>query len=396
MLSISNRRGGARKGRWIIMIVAVAGLTRAAHAQENSGGDVPSYNTIRTPASPAFVLLGLEPSSVERPNTPADLALTVLNSTAALTSLPKNFALEVSPFWLVSHPEITWQNDADRRDPITSIVRTTTVSVATAQIGTTALPVTGLSAGLRTSIFSGELSDSTRAKLRAAEANLGGQSGIFNSFLATKRGPADSTLKAAIRAANGDQTKIAAAVSAHEAAISSLGAAVLADPAYQAAIAKEQEKLGDLSVDREGFFLDLALASAWQYPDDQLDSGSLLRWGVWLTPSWNQESFSAIAVLRYTGDGVHAANDEIDLGGRLLYSAASFAISGEYVHRSQPNASGAAAKYRLAGVFDYEMKKGIWVSATFGRDYGAPLGGATLLARLGLSLNVASSRSGGM
>lgn len=85
----------------------------------------------------------------------------------------------------------------------------------------------------------------------------------------------------------------------------------------------------------------------------------------------------------------------MDLGARLLYSAASFAISGEYVNRSRPNASGAVARYRLAGIFDYEMKKGIWVSATFGRDYGAPSGGATLLARLGLSLNVSSSRSVG-
>jgi hypothetical protein len=393
MSSISNRPGRTGRSRWIIACVAAAALACSAHAQESSGGDVPSYNTIRTPASPAFVLLGLEPSSVERPNTPADLALSVLNATGALTSLPQNFALEAAPFWLVSHPEITWRNDAGYRDPLTSIARTATISVATAQIGTTALPVTGLSAGLRASIFSGELSDSTRARLRAAEANLGAQSGIFNSFLATKRAPADSALQAAIRAANGDRQKIDAAVAAHEAAISSLGAAVLADPAYQAAIAKEQEKLGDLKVDREGFFLDLALGSSWRYPNNQLDSGSALRWGVWLTPSWNSESFSAIAVIRYTGDGIHAVNDEMDLGGRLLYSASSFAISGEYVNRSYPGASGVSSKYRLASVLDYEMKKGIWVSATFGRDYGAPTGGASLLARLGLSLNVATSRT---
>ena len=82
MSSIRNRLGASR---WIVALAA-ATLCVTAHAQENSGGDVPAYNTIRTPASPAFVLLGMEPSSVERPNTPADLALTVLNSTAALTS----------------------------------------------------------------------------------------------------------------------------------------------------------------------------------------------------------------------------------------------------------------------------------------------------------------------
>jgi hypothetical protein len=392
MSSIRNRPCQTGTSRWIIASVAAVALACSAHAQEHSEGNVPSYNTIRTPASPAFVLLGLEPSSVERPNTPADLALTVLNATSALTSLPQNFALEAAPFWLVSHPAITWRSDTGYRDPLTSMARTATISVATAQIGTTAVPVTGLSVGLRASIFSGELSDSTRARLRAAEVNLGAQSDIFNSILATKQAPVDSALWAAIRAANGDNQKIDAAVAVHKAAISSLGTAVLADPAYQAAIAKEQEKLGDLKVDREGFFLDLALGSSWQYPGNQLDSDSALRWGVWLTPSWNSESFSAIAVLRYTGDGIHAVNDEIDIGGRLLYSVSSFAISGEYVNRAYPRASGAASKYRLAGVFDYEMKKGIWVSATFGRDYGTPTGGAGLLARLGLSLNVATSR----
>src|SRR5206468_3577701 len=97
--------------------------------------DAPAaYNQLRTPTSPAFVVLGVTPTAVERPNTPADIAFSILNSSGALTSLPKDVAIEFSPYWLFGHPKLEWRNDV-KRGLGTSLARTATLSFATAELG---------------------------------------------------------------------------------------------------------------------------------------------------------------------------------------------------------------------------------------------------------------------
>ncbi len=70
--------------RSLILLGAAAPL---AAQSENAG---PAFNGLRTPVSPAFLLLGVAPTVVERPNTPSDFALSVLNRGASLTNLPRD------------------------------------------------------------------------------------------------------------------------------------------------------------------------------------------------------------------------------------------------------------------------------------------------------------------
>jgi hypothetical protein len=68
-----------------------------------------TLDQLRTPASPAFILIGVAPSAVERPTTPKALAATIVSAAAGVQSLPTNYAIEVAPYWLSSHPGLTWE-----------------------------------------------------------------------------------------------------------------------------------------------------------------------------------------------------------------------------------------------------------------------------------------------
>src|SRR5262245_60975663 len=129
----------------------------------------PELGALRTPASPAFTLLGIEPSAVERPQTPADAAVTVLNNFR--NGLPKNFAFEASPYWLQSQPDLTWRAD-NRRTPAQSLARTTSLSIATSETGTDDAPVTSLAVGFRTLLLSGHLAPASENAMEALEVVL--------------------------------------------------------------------------------------------------------------------------------------------------------------------------------------------------------------------------------
>src|SRR5712691_2914509 len=164
----------------VALLTFAAGAATPLKAQSGDAG--PAFNSWRTPVSPAFVILGIAPTVVERPNTPADLAFSVLNRSAAFTSLPRDIALEISPYWLIKHPTLTWQADTVRGLG-SSIARTMTISFATAELGTTARPVTGLALGFRAAPFSGQLSRESIAQLKA----LGDRLTIETSVLADLR-----------------------------------------------------------------------------------------------------------------------------------------------------------------------------------------------------------------
>ena len=62
---------------------------------------------LNVPASPAFSILGFEPSVIMRPTNAKSLATDVLSSFDKNGKLLLNLGLEVAPYWLQSHPNLT-------------------------------------------------------------------------------------------------------------------------------------------------------------------------------------------------------------------------------------------------------------------------------------------------
>jgi len=367
----------------LVGLFALATLSEKALSQEN---DIATFNTLRTPASPAFTILGVAPTSIERPNTPQDFAVSFLNKTQNLSTLPSDYALEFAPFWMFSHPTLTWEKDKSR-DILESMARTWTISLASAEIGTDALPVTGFALGFRTSLWSGTSTNRAVNAFDTAAKTLAQASSMINNATDTL----DKQLSEAIKNNPTKTEELTALFTSKKAKIVQ---SIQASASYKAAVALAEEELSGLIPqiqERNGFSLDFAGALAWKVPGKIIDSMSLNQWGIWLTPSYVLDECSFVAVARFLQDNENSKNQNIDLGARFIYTIDKFAISAEAVLRSQKMGGQTESLTRVAGVLEYQIMPNTWLQGTFGKDY-QPSAQGSLLAQLGLSFNFSGKR----
>jgi len=370
-------------------LIAFATAAAPLAPQDSGAGAAPAFNGLRTPVSPAFVLLGVAPTVVERPNTPADLAFSVLNRSAAFTSLPRDLAIEISPYWLVKHPTLTWQADTTR-GLATSFARTMTLSFATAELGTSARPVTGLAVGLRAAPFSGRISSESVARLRQLEERLSDENAVLRSLTQDVEEKLDSVRAAELAAATSPEQR-KAAHARFAAGVQQATEQARQSAAYEAAVDSTEELFRDLALTREGFVLEFAAGAAMQAPGGVADSAKLARWGAWITAGYEGPTLSFVFVNRFLASTVDSTFDAVDLGMRLLYTSDRYAISAEGSFRTFTEPGAPPNEYRVAALVDFELQKGLWVTGTFGRDYSAGTPGS-LIAQIGVSMNIAGER----
>jgi hypothetical protein len=356
--------------------------TLLAQADTDTGDTLPEFNLMRTPASPAFTLLDLAPTAVERPGTPAAVAISLLSATTGLTQLPSDYSLELSPYWLFGHPQLTWQSDTTR-NIWESIQRTATLSFGTAKAGDSA-NATMFSSGLRLSLFSGQMSAESLEYLDSAQNALTRNAAAFYEATAVARRDADSIFIAQLRANANNPAAQEIARQQHEAAIQKINATAIEQ--------FEEEELQNFALQREGFLLELALGGVWHFADAAADSGRLSRFGVWVTPAYQWTNWSVVGVGRLfmnkVGDTTQAT---FDAGARLIFTQDKYGVSLEAVSRSYTWDNAPKPEWRIAAVVDVEITEDTWLTSTFGKDYRGSASGS-LLAKLGISLNLSSKR----
>src|SRR5688500_16602378 len=148
----------------LVLCTAAAAETLTDEVEEAKQDAIaPEFDQLRTPDSPAFSILGVAPSEVERPNTPRALVLAIgaFSKDAGKDVLvPDSFALEVNPYSLFSkRPYFDYEGGFSA----SALVKNLTISVGTSSedivdamtMETTSLP-TRLSVGIRTRIYDGE------------------------------------------------------------------------------------------------------------------------------------------------------------------------------------------------------------------------------------------------
>jgi hypothetical protein len=367
------------------LFILLATLTVAAYpdlAAAQTPPAVPGFNSARTPTSPAFTLMGLEPSSVERPANPSDFSLGLLTKTDNVATVPKDFAVETSPYWLFRHPNLTWDDDVDR-NVWQSLARTSSFGVGTGEVGTSAAPVRALAFGGRASVLSGRLSDETQAQLKrleellTAEATLGlqmmaEQLNVLNQMLVSKQITAE------------EHTKLASALQ-----IATIQSKQYKDSAERKATETLMEKFATV---REGFILEVAGAAGWRFPRADWSQGDFDRWGLWATPSYVGKSTSVVGVFRYLSKDATAGTTEgvFDVGVRGVQFRDKYALSVEYMRRSF-RASNLEDGHRLVGIAEYAVTDTAWLVVSFGRDHNTKRDGS-LIAQLGLSFNFKDDR----
>ena len=326
---------------------------------------VPAIGSLRAPVSPAFVVLGVEPTSIEKPSTPPAIGLSIVNSTEEFTSLPKDLAMEFSPYWLQSHSDFNWEGEVDRsiKD---SIQRTASISFATANLGTVEKPATGMSLGVRTAIISGTMTENTQQRLRELESELRAISRALQSDAIYKELVKDS------RTGKDEAEKAAKLIIAE-------------DYVNKMFSEKKIDVLTDVHIEREGFMWEVAAGSLWEVPDNEAQKGKNRGWASWSTFSYRHERANFLGVLRVVENDLISSESVFDWGVRLLVEGKMFSVSAEYLKRNFLENSEAEAQERYIGLIDYRVSPAVGVSFSFGQDFESDVRG-TFVSKLGLSL----------
>ncbi|HEX6372948.1 MAG TPA: hypothetical protein VF006_28755 [Longimicrobium sp.] len=381
--------------RLLARVAAVALFVAASPSSAASQGEAPELSSLKPTSAPAFILLNVAPSEVERPSNPSDLALSLVNSTGRFSELPENYALESAPYWLTTHKTLTWQQDSTRTLG-QSVARTLSFSLASAEIGDESSPITGLSFGGRTMLFSGRYSKETRDSLDMM-AQVLAQEGTANLNAAKARLEADidAWFAAEMEKPNPDRAAIAAELRRLRAAVDD---AVLLDPDYQRRVKALRERFDNFAIRREGPMLEIAGGAAWGFPNRTWEAGTLRRWGAWATYGCEAcatvrgaPPITPVLMVRYLGGEDDVEGDVLDVGGRLIVNDPRYGLSVEGVWRQFTGDGDAKDLYRIAGTIEYQVRRDMWLQATFGRDQDSSSEGS-LLAQLGFKFNFAEQR----
>jgi hypothetical protein len=311
-----------------------------------------TIDDLRTPASPGFAVLGVEPAVISKPTSPRGVALSLLSSDKNNDSLiPKNYALEVAPYWLNSHPRLTYEK-YDKAGVADTLVQTLSVSFATATTPAAGKEneTTGLGFGVRTLAWKGRHNSkidelTTRIKNRQID------------ILRASTPAEEDALEADLRAAALE---------------------------FQA----ENRK-------RVGWMLEMAGAFAAEYPDNDVRNGQLSRVGAWVTPSYQIENprVSATGVARYfreqdQGKKRNTDANLIDTGFRLQGETEQLGFAFELVKRFAGDDADEEDSTRMMGLFDYRVNADIYLTASFGQDFADKTGRKPLVTFLGLNFGL--------
>jgi hypothetical protein len=343
---------------WAAPLVASWAASLGAQAP----GAAQSVDDLAVSGAPAFVLLGVEPATVQRPVTPRGLKASLLALPGGGgDGVPRTFALEVTPYWLPSRPRFTVdQWFAPGLGP--RLARTTSVAIATA-------PTAAGSGG------GGDSGTSVAASVRTALWTPGMPAGFARTrdlvvralgACVLRDAPADSVCVDSVR------TSPAAA-------------------ALRTAIAHPR-----------GLTVELAGGLSGDAPDDVAERLRWRRTGVWLTPSYRVDGrLEAVAVARWLRVRPDAgpAVGTLDAGARLLWRPTPrVGFSGEVVGRRYGDRvddgapGGRRRTARYGALVEYAASEQWFVFYAFGKDFaaaGAPR--SRLLTSLGL--NVGAGRS---
>ncbi|HMS64939.1 MAG TPA: hypothetical protein PKD83_06760 [Ignavibacteria bacterium] len=399
-------------------------LNRSVFAQSQT--DTMRITDLKAPSSPAFIILGINPTAIEKPATPKALGATILNSFNDLNVLPRNFAFEVAPYWLNPDPGITFDKYFQNSNILKNIYQNLAFSIATAPLDS---PKNGssLSFGIRSLIFNTnedvnnlkqvkeyykvmtndvyrtdlihEIEDNTYTKpseiqnfikvyidRQKSNPNVLSEYGDKNEILSSIQ---DSLIKYLNQSAKSQNIGM-------ESQINSDKTKTLTD--Y---IKSKSEANGDAAINfakkearlaiekRSGFKLEFSGAVTGDFRNDSVKNGEFSRLGFWLTPAYSVANFDFIGVMRYIGlfESKEIKNNDWIAGARILFKTGSFAASFETLTKMQTKIE-PSIRYILN--LDYKLTEKIYITGSFGKNFdGTSLTeDGNLLTLLGINFNM--------
>lgn len=384
--------------RHAIVLLALGASPAFAQAAGGASSSEPiTLKDLRTPSAPAFTLLGVSPTDIERPTTPRAFAVSLLSAVQRGNNglLPNDFSLEVAPYWLTPHPGLDFETYANPH-PVQAIRQTLSFSVATAKVPAAqagaATDLMDIGIGVRASPWAGRTGKDV-ATLKAAITVANTRAALIDALIALlgtpRRALPDPPSTTLLRLRNAPHAGLTD--EQHTAMFDEVTGAIeqalaaSSDPALMLAALRKLRTDGDAArkkaalelqtanQKRIGFTLDLAGGLVTRTLEAETSHARVTRTGVWATPGYNDDHLSILGVVRYlrnTDDPVMAA-DLVDLGGRFVGTVGDLTVSFEAIRRSNRSPLRVRDSTERAVVnFEYKVNEDVTITSTFGKDYG--------------------------
>jgi hypothetical protein len=402
----------------IIILSLLIVLGKMARSQKDSI----SLDQLQVPASPAFNILGISPNSIERPKNPTDFAVSLGNATSGFTTIPKDYAVELSPFWIFGKRKATF-SDFQENTVKKNIPQTATFSLGTASAKSQldSSEFRKVAFAIRFSIKRGEVgtefkqwNDSVTRYLNTI-SELVGQS--FDSLINS-----DSSLNRfndSIRVTSGEEKKRWMKLFADRSNYLQEyfeNERMKAIKGYKENIAVIKQLAERTDFRRYGFKLDYALGTALDYPDSTFNNSYVSKFSTWLTMGFEKEKgLNWLAVGRFNQNiNKYYRNDsdvvvkninigEFDWGFRFYSDVTSkLTLSFEWLERRRlfdedkfesNNIHMSKKTNRYVFSANYKVGKNQNLSFTYGKDFDNNITqGGNLVAALNFLLGFGSTR----
>lgn len=354
------------KNTWVSAIFSV-GFALSTFSQSDSV----SLKDLDIPDAPGFMLLDKAPTTIQTPTSSKAFVISALNAIHENGGIPKNYAVDLTPFWFFRHPQMTAYKYAGydiekNRRLIFSQLKKASVSFAyvTSYDSLTVKDVSNLAIGLRTNIIH------VRSKRDIQDLKTA------NNLLVDQ-------LKS-------EQERLVAYVGD---VLLSVTDPVLYDLKVRQFYAEEALKkttrksaIADILKRHALFSVDGAIAYSGFFLDNQFSDRHFGRFGSWLTmhvskvldPKQERVNYvNFYAIGRYLSDGTqrndfgpgeYLQQHLIDAGGKLEFEFRQLSIGYEYLYRA--NLSNQASTYRASGLIKYRISDQLFLTGAFGRNFG--------------------------
>lgn len=326
-------------------------------------------NLLLPPSSPGFTLLNKEFSSVDRPGTVADLAVLFQTKTENFSTIPEDYALEFSPYWIIWGEKTSY--DEYRNNKIwNNMLQSFTISIASA---TDPDPLDAsektrsMGFGFKLSLFRGEMQNSWNDLIKPLQE-------YHRQFVSELREKENSdkilsNLRAQLRGAVHDPIKTEALIKKMEAREKKIEDELRAKLENSSEVQIAKKKLSEITLKRVGFKMDVAGGVAVSFPGESFDNASIKREGIWTTFGYEWNTVSVLAVARYYHDRSENQQSNYDFGARLIWDHDRLSLSGEGVIRFLgENKTDPSTSWRLAMIVSYNLGANKSLQFVFGRD----------------------------
>lgn len=416
------------------LFVTLLGLGQVS-AQELTPQD------LTAPAIPAFTILDLSPTTVNRPTSPKSFAMSLANGLNG-TGLASNLAIEATPYWFWDQPDVSFQKfyglqEADKRSFLSKvgdqILWSTAISIATSDASPNVDSVNSrnLSFGLRFNLLPGKASSkflnkyydvNQQARLESVIMNLLDEVNTVSTYadlqaLVTREIETSVNASASLDADEKEtmkewlQTRINQGIQGLENSYTP-GAGTEALTALGNAVSDSTfSKLDKLSgIDRVGWLLQVAGASYLQAPTNNIEYTLGEDWAVWATLTYRLDEKEGSSncndfnlMLRKSGNWRITNTSNLDIGLSWTSTGSNHNLSLEAVVRSYQvykditatdgqtyrvkDTSGGT--WRLALAYQQKFTENLGLSLSLGKDFdNSTLTAGGMFTLLGLNVSL--------